>query len=157
MHHILLTRKRALFLIISLILSGTAATLAQRQQSTLARQWYDKETIYLLSPNRYVKNNVVYAGNNALKSEFMISPGGMQLYLQSRRNRNIGFAFSLVGSVGTIYTLVSGNRDAYKTLLWTSLGTGVASAFLNTRANTQLNQAIWLRNRDTMVFMESRE
>lgn len=157
MHHTVLIRTRAVSLIIGLILIGTASTKAQRQQqSTSARQWYDKETIYLLSPNRYVKNNVVYAGNNALKSEFMISPGGMQLYLQSRRNRNIGFAFSLVGSVGTVYTLVSGNRDAYKTLLWASLGTGVASAFLNTRANTQLNQAVWLRNRDTMVFMEDK-
>lgn len=139
-----------------LVLGMFTPGLAQTNTLNPTRQWYDKETIYLLSSNRYVRNNTVYAGNNALKSEFQISPGGMQLYLQSRRNRNIGFAFSLVGSVGTIYTLVSGNRDAYKTLLWTSLGTGLASTLFTTRANTQLNQAVWLRNRDALILLESR-
>ncbi len=126
-------------------------------QSTLpnqARQWYDRETIYLLSPNRYVRNNTVYAGASALRREFSMSPGGMQLYVSSRRNRNLALVLSLVGSAGTIYTLTSGNRNNYKTFFWVSLGTGLASTFLNGKATTQLNQAVWLRNRDALVLME---
>ncbi|TDB64154.1 hypothetical protein [Arundinibacter roseus] len=122
-----------------------------------AKQWYDRETIYLLSPNRYVRNNMVYAGGNQLRREFMISPGGMQLYVRSRRTRSIALVFSLAGSAGTIYTLVSGNRDAFRTFFWVSLGTGLASGALNSRANAQLNQAVWLRNRDAMIFSESQK
>lgn len=146
--------KRKLFLFTFGILLGGSSAWAQ--QSAPVRQGYDSETIYLLSNNRYVRNNTVYAGNKALESEFQISPGGMQLFLQSRRNRDIGFAFSLVGSASTIYTLVSGNRGSFKTRLLISLGTGLASTLLTTRANTQLNQAVWLRNRDALLLLESR-
>ena len=116
---------------------------------------YDRETIYMLSPTRYVRNNVVYTGAPNLRREFSVSPAGMDLYIRSRRNRNIALVVSLAGSVGSIYSLVTGNRDALRTFFWVSLGTGVVSTTLGTRANTQLNQAVWLRNRDALNLMEN--
>jgi len=127
---------------------------AQAPERRSIQELYDRETIYLLSPNRYVRNNVEYAGVAQLRREFLLSPGGMQLYNRSQRNRNIGLAVSLVGSVGTIYTLVSGNRDLFRPFFALSLGTGLASGLLTMRANTQLNQAVWLRNRDAMTLSE---
>ncbi|HEV7348784.1 hypothetical protein [Telluribacter sp.] len=118
------------------------------------RQWYDRETIYLAGPTRYIKNNVVYSGHQQLRREFMVSEGGMQLYLRSRRNRNFAMVISLVGSVGSIYSLVSGNRNNVKTFFWVSLGTGLVSSTLSMQANSQLNQAVWLRNRDALLFLE---
>jgi hypothetical protein len=142
----------ALILILAL---GTSLTgSAQGSTRNQVRQWYDRETIYLLSPNRYVRNNTVYSGNAALRREFSVSPGGMQLYVRSRRTRNIALVFSLVGSAGTIYTLATGNRDNYRTFFWVSLGTGLASSLLNARASTQLNEAVWLRNRDALILLE---
>ena len=131
--------------------------MAQSSSADRARQWYDRETIYLLSPNRYVRNNTVYAGNAALRREFSISPGGMQLYVRSRRTRNFALVFSLVGSAGTIYTLATGNRNNYRTFFWVSLGTGLGASLLNARATTQLNQAVWLRNRDALLLMKEEE
>ncbi|WP_229209247.1 hypothetical protein [Dyadobacter sediminis] len=120
----------------------------------LARKWYDKETIYLRGGNSYVKNNVIYSGGKALRSEFMISPGGLELYLKSRRTRNIALFISLAGSAGTIVSLVSGNRDNLRKFFWVSLGTGVVSSVLTMQANNQRDQAVWLRNRDAMIFMK---
>lgn len=116
---------------------------------------YDRETIYMLSPTRYVRNNVVYTGGNNLRREFSVSPAGLDLYVRSRRNRNIALVVSLAGSAGSIYSLVTGNRDALRTFFWVSLGTGVVSTTLGTRANTQLNQAVWQRNRDALMLMEN--
>jgi hypothetical protein len=130
--------------------------IAQSTAMNQARQWYDRETIYLLSPNRYVRNNTVYTGHPALRQEFSISPGGMQLYVRSRRTRNFALVFSLVGSAGTIYTLATGNRNNYRTFFWVSLGTGLGASLLNARASTQLNQAVWLRNRDALNLMEAK-
>jgi hypothetical protein len=123
----------------------------------LARKWYDKETIYLRGGNSYVKNNVIYSGGKALRSEFMISPGGLELYLKSRRTRNIALFISLAGSAGTIVSLVSGNRDNLRKFFWVSLGTGVVSSVLTMQANNQRDQAVWLRNRDAMIFMKANQ
>lgn len=119
-----------------------------------ARKWYDKETIYLQGKNSYIKNNVIYTGQKAIKREFMISPGGMQLYVSSRRKRNLALVISLAGSAGSIASLITGNRDALKKFFWVSLGTGLASTLITSRANDQRDQAVWLRNRDALLFME---
>ncbi|WP_310587920.1 hypothetical protein [Dyadobacter chenhuakuii] len=120
----------------------------------MAKKWYDKETIYLQSGNSFVKNNVLYRGQRALKQEFIISQGGLQLYKSSRRTRNIAYVLSLAGVIGSVNSLVSGNRNNVKTFFWISLGTGFVSTLLTTRANNQRDQAVWLRNRDAMLFME---
>ena len=140
-----------------LILLGTYEGTAQGNPQASTREWYDRETIYMLGPTRYVRNNVVYAGAPNLRREFSISPAGMDLYIRSRRNRNIALVVSLVGSAGSIYSLVTGNRDALRTFFWVSLGTGVVSTTLGTRANTQLNQAVWQRNRDALILMENQK
>ncbi|GAB3175120.1 hypothetical protein GCM10027291_34610 [Telluribacter humicola] len=121
------------------------------------RQWYDRETIYLMGPNRYVKNNTLYSGHQQLKREFVISQGGMQLYLRSRRMRNIATVISLAGSAGSIYSLVTGNRNNVKTFFWISLGTGLVSSTLTMQANSQLGQAVWLRNRDALILLEQQK
>ena len=119
-----------------------------------ARKWYDKETIYLQGSNSYIKDNVLYKGQKAIKREFMISPGGMQLYVSSKKKRNIALVISLAGSAGSITSLITGNRDALKKFFWVSLGTGLASTIITAQANNQRDQAVWLRNRDALLFME---
>lgn len=128
---------------------------AQTGERRSIQSLYDRETIYMLSPTRYVRNNVVYTGTANLQREFAISPAGLDLYIRSRRNRNIALVFSLAGAAGSIYSLTSGNRGTFRTFFWVSLGTGVVSTALGTRANTQLNQAVWLRNRDALNLMEN--
>lgn len=125
--------------------------------SELTRKWYDKETIYLQGRNSYVKNNTVYTGQKALRSEFLISEGGMQLYVKSRRTRNIALVVSLLGSAGTIYSLVSGNRSHFKKFFWLSLGTGLSSSLIMANANNLRDQAVWLRNRDATLLMNTNQ
>jgi hypothetical protein len=144
----------------ALIILTTAASYCNAQVGipiqvdSTARKWYDKETIYLQGNNSYIKNNMVYSGQKAIRSEFAISPGGMQLYVQSRRRKNIALVISLVGSAGSITSLITGNRDALKKFFWVSLGTGLASTLITTQANNLRDQAVWLRNRDALLFME---
>lgn len=118
------------------------------------RDWYDKETIYLLGNNKYVKDNTVYSGQINLKKEFEYSEGGMQLYLRSRRNRSIGAVISLAGTVGSVVGLLSDNSGLRRTLFWSSLGLGIAGTAVNLQATNQLNQAVWLRNRDTLKWSD---
>ncbi len=145
---------RAILITTLLSIPFLQSAKAQDIQGRSIQELYDRETIYLLSPNRYVRNNVEYAGTAQLRREFALSPGGMQLYKSSQRKRTVGTILSLVGSAGTIYTLVSGNRGLYRPFFLISLGTGLASGLLTMRANTQLNQAVWLRNRDALTLSE---
>lgn len=128
---------------------------AQSLNAGQARQWYEKETIRMQGNQSYVKNNVAYTGSGNLKREFSISPRGMELYLRSRKNRNIGAVISLVGAAGSITALLSGNRSRVRTFFWVGLGTGTISGLLNARATQQLNEAVWLRNRDALLFLET--
>jgi len=140
-----------------LITLESKAQISADSTLQLSRKWYDKETIYLRGGNSFVKNNVIYSGGKALRSEFIISPGGLELYLKSRRTRNIALFISLAGSAGTIVSLVSGNRDNLRKFFWVSLGTGVVSSVLTMQANNQRDQAVWLRNRDAMIFMKANQ
>lgn len=151
------TKKGGLTALLFLILAAgycNAQVAIPIPVDSTARKWYDKETIYLQGNNSYIKNNMVYSGQKAIRSEFSISPGGMQLYVQSRRRKNIALVISLVGSAGSITSLVTGNRDALKKFFWVSLGTGLASTLITAQANNLRDQAIWLRNRDALLFME---
>lgn len=122
-----------------------------------ARKWYDKETIYLRNGNSFVKNNVLYTGQKALRNEFMVSPEGLGLYLKSRNTRSIGLVISLAGSAGSIVSLLSGKRDNLKTFFWVSVGTGLVGSAFTMAANNQRDQAVWLRNRDAMLFLEANQ
>ena len=135
-------------------ISGEAQVISDSTGSK-AHKWYYKETIYLQGGNRFVKNNILYSGQSALRREFSISEGGLQLYLKSRKNRNIALAISLIGSAGSIVSLISGNRDNLKKFFWVSLGTGIVSSVITTKANNQRDQAVWLRNRDAIFLMEA--
>lgn len=144
-----------IFIFMLLSFSDSNAQFAADTTRSPARKWYDKETIYLQGGSNFVKNNVIYSGKKALLNEFSISQGGLQLYLKSRKNRNIALAISLIGSAGSIISLVSGKRDNLKTFFWVSLGTGIASSVITLQANNQRDQAVWLRNRDALIFMEA--
>lgn len=138
-------------LLFSLVSKGQTVSDSTMRQ---AKKWYDKETIYLQGGNGYVKDNIFYRGQKNLKREFMISEGAFELYKKSRRTRNIALVLSLAGAVGSINSLVSGNRNNVKTFFWISLGTGFVSSVLTVQANNQRDQAVWLRNREAMLFME---
>lgn len=129
---------------------STGFVLAQRKPVTGLQDVYNKETIYLLNGSSYVKNNVIYSGKSRLLQEFSISPGGLQLYRRSRKNKNIATVISLAGGIGSITALISGHRPAIRTFFWVSLGTGLVSSAFSMNAGKQLNQAVWLRNRDAM-------
>jgi len=131
------------------------AQIVSDSMSTKAKKWYDKETIYLQGGNSFVKNNMIYSGQKALRREFSISEGGLQLYLKSKRSRNIALAISLAGSAGSIISLVSGNRDNLKKFFWVSVGTGLVSTVVTMKANNLRDQAVWLRNRDALFLMEA--
>lgn len=149
------TSKSGLSVILLLLFSASAshAQISFPVDST-ARKWYDKETIYLQGSNSYIKNNIMYTGQKALKNEFLLSEGGMQLYVSSRKRRNLALVISVAGSAGSIASLISGNRDLLKKFFWVSLGTGLASTLITVQANNLRDQAVWLRNRDALLFMD---
>jgi hypothetical protein len=151
------TAKVAKSLLILVLLSAASRVNAQVMPDSTVNQsvkWYDKETIYLRNGNSFVKNNVLYSGHRALSKEFLVSTRGLDLYLRSRRVRTIGLVISVAGSAGSIISLISGNRDNLKTFFWVSVGTGLVSAGLTGRANNLLDEAVWVRNRDAMRFMQ---
>lgn len=145
----------ALFFFLTSFSGNTQAQTVSDTLGTPLKKWYDKETIYLQGSNRFVKNNMLYSGHKSLLREFSISQGGLQLYLKSRRTRNIGLAISIAGSAGTIVSLISGNRDHLRKFFWVSLGTGVISSAVTMHANNQRDQAVWLRNRDAMFLIDA--
>jgi hypothetical protein len=146
----------ALLLVASSVCSAQVRVPSDSTASK-ARKWYDKETIYLRNGNSFVKNNVVYVGQKALRNEFMVSPEGLGLYLKSKRTRGIGMVISLAGSAGSIISLISGNRDNLKTFFWVSVGTGLVGSGFTMAANNQRDQAVWIRNRDAMLFLEANQ
>ncbi|WP_310590501.1 hypothetical protein [Dyadobacter sp. CY261] len=146
-----------LVLLLTCSVCSAQVRLPSDSTASKARKWYDKETIYLRNGNSFVKNNVVYTGHRALTKEFMISPEGLGLYLSSRRTRTFGLVISLAGSAGSVISLLSGNRDNLKTFFWVSVGTGIVGSALTMRANNQRDQAVWLRNRDAILFLEANQ
>ncbi|SDF00068.1 hypothetical protein SAMN04487996_108167 [Dyadobacter soli] len=156
-----LSGKSGVAVVLLLLFTGSVCSAQVRIPSdsttAKARKWYDKETIYLRNGNSFVKNNVIYTGQKALRKEFMISPEGLGLYLKSRRTRSIGLVISLAGSAGSIISLLSGNRDHLKTFFWVSVGTGLVGSGFTMAANNQRDQAVWMRNRDAMLFLEANQ
>lgn len=118
------------------------------------RDWYDKETIYLLGNNKYVKDNIVFSGQHNLRKEFQMSEGGMQLYLRSKRNRSIGAFISLSATVGSVIGILSDNTGLRRGMFWSSIGLGFIGTAVNLQASNQLNQAVWLRNRDVLKWSD---
>ncbi len=153
--------KSGVAVVLLLLVTGSVCSAQVRVSSDStalkARKWYDKETIYLRNGNSFVKNNVVYIGQKALRNEFMVSPAGLGLYLKSRRTRSIGLVISLAGSAGSVISLLTGNRDNLKTFFWVSVGTGLVGSGFTMAANNQRDQAVWIRNRDAMLFLEANQ
>ncbi len=122
------------------------------QSGSFSLSDYSEKTIYLHGTNGFIKNNTLYSGHKLLMKEFSVSPGGLELYLRSRRNRNIALAVSLLGTAGSLYALLNRNKVDWRPFFWTSLGTGLIAAPINMTASKQLNQAVWLRNKDVLAF-----
>lgn len=119
-----------------------------------AARWYAKETIYLVGGNMYMKDNKPLMGKKKLLNEFSISPSGMKLYVRSRRIRNFTVALSIAGSVGSILSSTSKNRNNLRGLMWTSIGVGIVSSWGVAYANRVRDQALWIRNYDAMRKMD---
>jgi len=147
----------AALLLILISIPAANAQVSEVTPAIKASQLYDKETIYLQGSNKYIKNNIQYEGMRALRKELSISEGGLQLYLKSRRYKNFALVLSVAGSAGSIVSLISGNRSALKKFFWVSLGTGLASSLITAEANNLRDQAVWLRNRDAMILMQSNQ
>lgn len=140
---------KILFCPIFLFLDCSTDLLAQGSSFRLSD--YSEKTIYLHGANGYIKNNTYYSGNKLLMKEFSVSPGGLDLYVRSRRNRNIALAISLLGTAGSLYALLNRDKVDWRPFFWTSLGTGLIAAPINMTASKQLNQAVWLRNKDVLA------
>ncbi len=141
--------RKILFKAIFLLLAASGSIMAQSNSFSLGD--YNEKTIYLYGTNGYIKNNTYYSGHRLLMKEFSVSPGGLELYLRSRRNRNIALAVSLLGTAGSLYALLNRNKIDWRPFFWTSLGTGLIAAPINMTASKQLNQAVWLRNKDVLT------
>ncbi len=146
----------SLLLVFGILFVGKSANAQSNviNQPKQYQKWYDDEVIYMQGHNSFVKKNVLYAGNKAFMREFAISPAGLDLYFRSKKNRNIGLTFSLLGAGATIYSLLSNDNNLWKKMIWVSLGTGLGATLLNVRANNQIDEAVWLRNKDAMILME---
>lgn len=157
----LTARKSGMAVVVLLLMTGSVCSAQGRvpldSTASKARKWYDKETIYLRNGNSFVKNNVIYTGQKAIRNEFMISPEGLGLYMRSKRTRNIGLVISLAGSAGSVVSLLTGKRDHLRTFFWVSVGTGLVGSAFTMSANNQRDQAIWIRNRDAMLFLEANQ
>lgn len=156
----------AKYLLVTLLFTTTLPdTLAQTAPDTTnhqdtapdttvspAARWYAKETIYLVGGNTYIKDGK-QLGRKTLLNEFSISPAGMRLYVRSKRIRNFTMTLSLAGTVGTIISTASKNRDNLRGLMWTSIGVGVVSSWGTAYANSLRDKAFWTRNYDVMRKM----
>ncbi|SEI51768.1 hypothetical protein SAMN05216327_102171 [Dyadobacter sp. SG02] len=139
---------------------GTAATLQLPGADTVvntAAKWYEKETIFLVGGNTFVKNGTTFTGRKALSKEFSISPTGMKLYVRSRKIRNFTMTLSLAGAIGTIFATTSKNRDNLRGLMWTSIGVGVVSSWGTAYANSVRDRAFWIRNHDAMLKFNAQD
>ncbi len=141
--------RKILFSAIFIFLAAPGSIMAQGSSFPLSD--YSEKTIYLYGPNGYIKNNTYYSGHKLLMKEFSVSPGGLELYVRSRRNRNIALAVSLLGTAGSLYALLNRHKVDWRPFFWTSLGTGLIAAPINMTASKQLNQAVWLRNKDVLA------
>jgi hypothetical protein len=151
------TGTKSVLMLLILISFGSQAQIPGDTTLSKTKRWYDKETIYLRGGNSFVRNNTLYSGQKALRREFSISEGGLQLYVKSRRTRNIALVISVAGSAGSIISLLSGNRDNLKKFFWVSVGTGIVSSVMTMQANNLRDQAVWLRNRDAMLLLEANQ
>lgn len=129
-----------------------AGVITAQNSTSFSLSDYSEKTIYLHGANGYIKNNTYYSGHKLLMKEFSVSPGGLELYVRSRRNRNIALAVSLIGTAGSLYALLNRNKVDWRPFFWTSLGTGLIAAPINMTASKQLNQAVWLRNKDVLAL-----
>lgn len=113
---------------------------------------YDRVTIYPMGPGRYVKHDTQYTGLGAMKREYAISDGALKLYVRSQRNRNIALLLSLGVAVMPTRTAATLNKPFYqRPLSYVAFGLGLISSVFNAKANSQLNQATWLYNRDALI------
>jgi len=160
--------QKGLAFILFLLTLKAAAQVPARSDSATAQQssgsdttmnaaarWYQKETIFLVGGNTYVKNGKPFTGRKMLMKEFSISPAGMNLYVRSRRIRNFTLTLSLASAVGTIFATTSKNRDNLRGLMWTSIGVGIVSSWGTAYANSLRDRSFWVRNHDAMLKMNA--
>ncbi len=136
----------------TMISSVQVAAAQQNPDARYMTDLYDRVTIYPMGPGRYVKHDTLYSSLGAMRNEFALSEGALKLYVRSQRNRNIALVLSLGLTVMPTRTAATLNKPFYqRPLFYAALGLGFVSGLFNAKANTQLNQATWIYNRDALI------
>ena len=133
---------------------------------------YDREGIYLRNEfwrgTVFVKNGQVKTVGFAFKNlrpEFERTPRVLPMFQKAQRNEKISFVVGILGLAGTTVGAIMAmksidnqgyliNERQYKQGLNLMLGSAVVSVAINVplklRARRQLDDALWLRNRDLL-------
>ncbi len=157
-------------LLFALVVLAFCQNRVQAQNPLL--KTYDQEGIYLrtelLRGTVFVKNGVArplgFAYKN-LRPEFEIAPRVLPLFKKAQRNAKISFAVGILGLAGATtgllialrgvddqgYLLNERQFNRGLNLIWAcSIATAVINIPLTVRSRRQLDDAIWLRNRELL-------
>ncbi len=133
---------------------------------------YDMEAIYLRSELfqgvSFVKNGVsrpVGFAYRKLKPEFELTPRALPMFNKARKNAKISFVISIAGiagvATGTLMAIRSVDQQGYLTnesqyrnglniMLISAISSAAIQIPLQVKARQQLDDAIWLRNREIL-------
>jgi hypothetical protein len=110
---------------------------------------YQTESIYLKG-SKYVKNGVehtITSWNGDLKKEMEISPFAAVEYEKFQKTRKIGFILSTVGILALGSSLFVDNNDGAQNIMQLGgIGLILVSIPIKSKANKNLQKAVWLRN-----------
>jgi len=112
------------------------------------------ESIYLVG-NKYIKNDVSYPVGfmgTKLNEEMQISPYAIAEWDKFKKLRNGSMITSLAGLGLALGSLVADNESTQRNLLLGGLGLSIVSLPISIKANSQLQKAIWTRNRDLFQY-----
>jgi hypothetical protein len=145
------------------LLMGLASAAPAQHLTDSLRLRYDRETIFLHNTRAYFKNYRTYPigfSGLGMRREFEASPQGLVEFEKFRRNRSTGRILSLLGAA-TVFvvpqvllnpgtTRASANTAFY--VLLGGLGISFGGNVLVQKSYNQLQHAVWLRNRDVLIY-----
>lgn len=139
-----------------LVLLAVLCRPAVAQQPDSLRSRYDRQVIYMQGSDRlYVKGRHSQLAGGSLRREFEAFPEPLALYNHSRRLRGIATGLSLGATAISLVTIVNMIRGRSTGNYWVwyglSLALGVGGGVVRVQASNQLNQALWLRNREVLL------
>ncbi len=112
---------------------------------------YNKRILWF-NKSQYIIGNNTYRLNQ-LEKEFAESKEGLQLYLKARKNLHTGRAMiwaSLAGYIVAAAVAKKDNSTPFWAVFGSSLGVQLAGSGFVGAGTNQMNQAIFIRNRDVL-------